>query len=377
MSQNVYSSDAPNIIVSILVSEKAVSFLPEVLEKLSQQSVSAKKFIVWISTREFESSENLLDSLSFDFDNIQVERVDTLSSSKVLFLTQQMYPTDAVILAEGDRCYSEDFIKGLYEASLSSCDSILSYRCNRIRLNENGLLKPYVDWLWNDQLLSTEASYLNVPILLGGGIWVPPGLFCDKKINFELLENINPYIEGVHLYLMALEQNIKIKKIIPGIYFAPSLNSHSISVPNLFDDIDNYINNHISNNSQVLRVIERECFVSELNQKDLKIQQLESQNVNFVRIIENLKNESKQLVSQNMNLQKFIEDHKKETNHEIKQLQTETKHLASKLSNITMWHARVTARKEHLDKRLFRYKLYSICLLLVLIALAVYKFIIV
>ena len=199
-----------NLIVSLTSYGKRIYDVYLTIESLMCQSIKPNKIILWLAKDEF-TLENVPQTLK----NIQkrgltIDFCEDIKSYKKLVPALKKYPNDIIITADDDILYQYDLIENLFNSYKQNPDLIHFCRAHRMKFNDDGTLKKYVQWDFfvNDYLISK----LNFPTT-GGGTLFPPHSFHSEVTNEKAFMTLAPHADDIWFKAMSLLQGTLSKKV--------------------------------------------------------------------------------------------------------------------------------------------------------------------
>lgn len=219
------------IIVSLTTYGKRLYDVAVTIESVMEQTMKANRIILWLEDglRNVEVPANLQ---KLQKRGLEIRYCEDIRSYKKLIPTLKEHPNDAIITIDDDMIYHYDMLEPLIVSHISHPDIIFCHRMHKIRLNEQGNLRPYNEW----EYLSKDDSQSSFVFLTsGGGTIFPPHCFDEEVLNEEVFMDICKYADDVWWNAMALKSGTERKCIpySPSDCFLPNLEAHKEGLVNV------------------------------------------------------------------------------------------------------------------------------------------------
>jgi hypothetical protein len=183
------------LIVSLTSYPARFGFLPLTLKTLLSQSIRPDRVVLWIA--EADAERLTPEILSLRRHGLEIRFCEELRSYNKLIHSLEHFPDSYIVTADDDLHYPRDWLKRLVDAA-GNPREVICLRAHRIRLGEDGLPRPYLEWDWR---IAEEASDLVFPTS-GGGALYPPSLFRDRTILDRRFMEICPTADDIWFYWM-------------------------------------------------------------------------------------------------------------------------------------------------------------------------------
>ncbi len=213
-------------VVSLAVISGRLPYLPDVLERLLEQTVTPTRVYVWISEEPFLLDEgvtfddlppSVVERAEDETSPVEVRRVDNIGPHrKLLPLLREVYPDEdppLVVTADDDTLYPKRWLEAL-ETAYRRHRCAITFRSRRIRTVEAGLA-PYATWpLVHDEVLSHRLFSTGKD-----GLLVHPHMF-DERVLSDAFEELCPsrsdaWINGGLLAGRTPTLNLSTSRVLP------------------------------------------------------------------------------------------------------------------------------------------------------------------
>ncbi len=217
-------SHKPELIVSFTSYPKRISQVFYTAYSLLTQTHKPDKVILWLSSDEFPNKKRDLPNslLSFQRFGLEIAFVEgNLKSYKKIVYALDKYRDCVIVIADDDALYPNDWLEKLFLAYTNNPSCIHCNQANRIGLDSNNSLLPYVQWrnvnsadmgTKNDDVVCSEPSFIHLANGLGGVLYPPNCLYRDV-LDSSLFMSLCPLGDDIWLWAMALLQGTKIHVI--------------------------------------------------------------------------------------------------------------------------------------------------------------------
>lgn len=138
-------------------------------------------------------------------DIIIKEIIDVGPASKLAYSLESDIP---VITIDDDVNYDPLLFERLIRASKIWPGSIISDRVHRITLDEDGNIKPYLNWIREEEM-NTEPSFRLFPTGVGGVLYPPKSLHQDAS-SAKLIQKLAPKTDDVWWWFQSLRAYTRI-----------------------------------------------------------------------------------------------------------------------------------------------------------------------
>lgn len=200
-----------DVIVSLTSFGRRVYDVYLAIESIMQGSVKPNKFILWLSKDEFEREVLPVTLQNQRKRGLEIRFCEDFFSYKKIIPTLREYPNANVITIDDDLIYNYDFVENLVACHLKNPGCICAGRIHRITMNEDGTIRKYMDWDW-EQGNGTEASALNFFTGCGGVLYPQAKSLHENVFDTSTFLGICKSADDVWLNAMARLQGTLVVK---------------------------------------------------------------------------------------------------------------------------------------------------------------------
>ena len=168
------------------------------LKCLLGQSLRPDRVILWVAHGDFAQLPQRVLRLQ-DY-GLLIEPCDDLGSYKKIVPALAAYPDSFIATADDDVYYDSTWLQRLCDAYDVDNPAIICRRAHRIRLDEEGGLRPYGEW---DHALRVPASGLDLLPTGEGGVLYYPGALPPDTQRADLFQLLAPNADDLWLFWMA------------------------------------------------------------------------------------------------------------------------------------------------------------------------------
>lgn len=188
---------AEHLIVSLTSYPRRFPTLHLTLKSLLRQTVPADKVILWLEPGDDMKLPD--DVLALQSEGLEIKTYAPMRSYLKIIPTLLSHPASTIITADDDICYRASLIEDMLAAHQSAPDRIICNRAHEIRLDQNGALRPYLNWHRNMEVPLTSRLVFPTGVM---GVLYPPGVFHPDVTNETLFKQLSPTADDVWLYWM-------------------------------------------------------------------------------------------------------------------------------------------------------------------------------
>ena len=207
---NVPRGDEADVIISLTSFPKRIHNVKYTILSLFNQSLKAKKIVLYLAEDEFPNKENDIppDLLLFKNWGLEIRWCENFRSYKKLIPALEDFPNEVIVTADDDVHYYEDWLKILWQEHLKYPQEIIAHRTRIISFDKNNAIDSYDDWKISYD--PVEGSFLNFFTGVGGILYPKNSLHSDV-LNKELFRELCPYGDDIWFWGMAVKNNTKIR----------------------------------------------------------------------------------------------------------------------------------------------------------------------
>lgn len=185
------------------------------IASLMNQTVKAKRIIIWLSEEAFPNGENDIPSSLVKLKNrgLEIRFCEDLMPHKKYFFTMKENPEDIVVTADDDVFYPEDTFEKLWKKHEEYPDAVCCMRGHVILFDEEGRLCKYNSWD-SETKGHTTPSMQFFPV--GNGTVLYPAHSLDERIYDKAsLRELAIYADDIWLKTMEVLNGTKAVRAIP------------------------------------------------------------------------------------------------------------------------------------------------------------------
>jgi len=198
------------LIVSFTSYSKRIHDAHLVIESIAQQTLKPNRLILWLDEDEFTLETIPLVLHRQIKRGLEVRFCPNYKSYKKIIPTLEIFPDANIITIDDDILYPFDMIEILIREHKLDSTCILGFRAHKIKMESNGILKPYVEWEYET---SDNNSGNLIFLTSGAGTFFPRACFDYEVLNSRVFMSICPSADDVWLKAMALLSQSKCKKV--------------------------------------------------------------------------------------------------------------------------------------------------------------------
>lgn len=190
-----------DIIVSLTTYGKRLYDVYLPIESIMQGSIKPNRIILWLD----EEVNPLPRTLQMQQKRGLEVRLygKNIKSHKKLIPSLLAFPNDAIVTIDDDLIYSFDLLENLVVPYLKDPRYIYSHRCHTMCTNEDGSLKPYLEWGYES--VDYTPTCWAFPTGVGGTLY-PPHSLDEEVFNEDVFMSICPHADDVWFKAMGLKK---------------------------------------------------------------------------------------------------------------------------------------------------------------------------
>lgn len=195
------------------------------LKSLLSQSLRPDRVCLWLAPADVDSlPENVLHLRAH---GLTIRACEDFRAFKKIIPAIEAYANDFLVVADDDVYYPRHWLRELVAAYRPGSKEIVCTRAHRIRLTEQGLPLPYLQW--NGEIPAGEGSELIFPTGTGGVLY-EPGIFHPHVTRVEIFRNLCPSSDDIWLYWMASLNGARFRKVGPQRRFLSWVGSQRVTL---------------------------------------------------------------------------------------------------------------------------------------------------
>lgn len=233
-------NEHPQIVVSLTSFPARITSVSNVIENMLAQTLLPDRIVLYLSELNFPNKEEDLPLrlLKLQAQGVEIRwRKDDMRSYKKIIPALQDFPEDLVITVDDDLVYPTYLIEKLVEAHRMHPNAICAARTHRIKLNDDGSLKPYEQWH------KSCCGYILQPrwdlfATTGAGTLFPPGVFKDEFFDHSLIRELCPDADDVWVKCIAMKQNVPVVLAmwVEKLRYVPNTQTQSLWATNIHNN---------------------------------------------------------------------------------------------------------------------------------------------
>lgn len=199
-------------IVSLTSYPARINQVQHTIKTLLSQSFKPEKVILWLSPEEFPKKEKELPKplTSLVSKGLVIEWCDNIKSYKKLIPTLKKYPQYAIVTADDDILYPEDWLQELWDAFLKHPECVIAHRIHQFKFTKDKKIAPYNTWPQN---ISCSVPLYQNFLTGSGGVLYPPFSLHPDVLKEDLFTKLCAKQDDVWFWAMALLNRTKIKQV--------------------------------------------------------------------------------------------------------------------------------------------------------------------
>lgn len=213
-STNRKQSDK-KIIVSLTSFPARINNVWQVIICMLSQTLQPDKIILWLSKKQFPTTDAIPESLrklECNIFNIRLVDEDLRSHKKYYYVSLE-YADDNVFLIDDDIYYPTTHLENTWKEFLKHENTVIGNYGRHICYDVNGIVKSYNSW----KPCYYNSNDRNLFLGSGGGTLFRPSKMYKDLTNIELALKLTPLADDVWLNAMARLGNQNIYKLKSGL----------------------------------------------------------------------------------------------------------------------------------------------------------------
>ncbi|MBN1498122.1 MAG: sulfotransferase [Spirochaetes bacterium] len=202
----------PRLIVSLTSFPQRIKEVHYTIYSLLSQKIKPDMLILWLGEEQFSGKYKSLPKnlLRLQEKGLIIKWFRDIKSFKKLLPAIIEYPDDIIVTADDDIYYPENWLQLLYDSYLKNQDSIHCHRAHKIIFNDNGSIKPYLEWEHRSSIVVPSARLVFTGC---GGVLYPPRFYYKDLLNEELYLDLTPTADDIWFWAMAILNGRKIQVV--------------------------------------------------------------------------------------------------------------------------------------------------------------------
>ena len=193
------------VIISLTSFPDRINCVWLTIVSLMNQSVRAKRILLWLSSEQFENVTIPKNLLNLEKYGLEIKYCEDLKPHKKYYYTMKDYPEYYIAIADDDIFYPENHLEVLLNG-LSRCkDAVIAQKTHHIEFDIEGTIKQYTQW--KDTVLC-NPSFLLVPIGCNGVLY-PPNFFDNRLSDLKYIKEKVLFTDDLWLKINSILKGIK------------------------------------------------------------------------------------------------------------------------------------------------------------------------
>lgn len=226
ISNKNYTSN--NIIVSLTSFPVRINRIWLVLESLLRQEIKPDRIILWISEKQFTSSDKLPKKLlKLKKRGIEIRFCENdLRSHKKYYYALKEFSNSNIITVDDDVFYHSKTLSYLLDAKNKYPNTICCNEASNIK-TLGGEIMPYREW---ENVIGASAPTFNIIPIGVGGVLYPPGALYSDVLNEKIFIETCFFADDIWLNVMSRLQGTKVTKTSFNSHYLPVINFKNITL---------------------------------------------------------------------------------------------------------------------------------------------------
>lgn len=202
------------IIVSLTSFGRRIYDVHLAIESIMQGTMKPNRILLWLSESEFGNRTLPITLQKQQERGLDIRFCEDMRAYTKLVPTLRAFPDSCIITIDDDAMYEYDIVERLVNTHLEHPEAVCACRIHKVRLDETGKPKSYLDWE-----METEQCECNTSLLFPtgvGGVLYPPKCFPKEVFDQDVFMSICPYADDVWYYAMELLNGTPVVKTYTG-----------------------------------------------------------------------------------------------------------------------------------------------------------------
>jgi hypothetical protein len=202
------------VVLSITSIPERIELFLAALGWLERQRVRPRAAVIWLGEESFPERRRRELEQQFSLPaGVEIRyRPDLGPQTKLLYALRE-FPGSAIVTADDDVIYPEDWLEGLHSSYAAAPQHIHCWRAHRIVLAADGTLAPYREWEWLAPGLQGPSQLLFPTGTCG--ILYPPGSLADEVWDLATMRRLCPTADDTWFKAMGLLRGTVVRKVRP------------------------------------------------------------------------------------------------------------------------------------------------------------------
>jgi len=169
------------------------------IRSILNQTQRPQKIVLWLHESLKESLPRSLQILEGDIFEIRYTHLHC--SHKKLVTSKKEFPDAILLTSDDDFIYPKNWIASIYREHLKYPKVIIANQVRTISYHENGILKPYKQWIYDSK---TDSNSKYVLPIGAKGVLYPPNVFVDTVFDEDLFLKLTPKADDLWFKAMSM-----------------------------------------------------------------------------------------------------------------------------------------------------------------------------
>ena len=197
------------IVVSLTSFPARFQELSLCLKSLFRQSVAPDHIILWLGSDSIKSNYKDVFRKYINLGlEIYIDEKNNYKSHKKYLYVFKKYPDALIITVDDDLVYPKNMIETLLKGHKLYPNAVIARRVHKIIWNENGEIKPYLQW--EGECENVKKPSHSLVATTGAGTLFPPNSLYKDYCNIDLISQMAPTADDIWLKFMELLQGTKV-----------------------------------------------------------------------------------------------------------------------------------------------------------------------
>lgn len=217
-----------NIIVSLTSFPVRINRIWLVLESLLRQETKPDRIILWLSEKQFASSDKLPKRLlKLKKRGIEIRFCENdLRSHKKYYYALKEFSNSNIITVDDDVFYHSKTLSYLLDTKNKYPNTICCNEASNIKILD-GKIMPYSEW---ENIIGASAPTFNIIPIGVGGVLYPPGALYSDVLNEKIFTETCFFADDIWLNVMSRLQGTKVTKTSFNSHYLPVINFKNITL---------------------------------------------------------------------------------------------------------------------------------------------------
>ena len=199
------------VVVSLTSFGERIHYVHLAIESIMQQTMKPNRIVLWLAEDEFKEKALPIALQLQQKRGLEIDYCKDLKSYNKLIHSLKRFPDACIITIDDDIAYGPDMVEHLINAHKDNQTSICANRMHRIVLDDNGIIKPYIEWQW---CINKCPENNNLAFFTGvGGVLYPPYCFPKEVFDESVFMGMSGKADDVWFNAMRLLHGVNVVKV--------------------------------------------------------------------------------------------------------------------------------------------------------------------